>query len=169
MMYMAGYKKKKEGFTLVEVLVYLTILLIASFVAISALSSLRFVLERNRMERALGDTATSILERVVRETRGAESVSTIGVGLLELMYSPTTTRFYQSAGDVMVRTQVGGVTVSEYALDSTRVEISNLTFTAFSTGTTTVVRALFSATVTGVYASTTENFSSAAVLRGSYE
>lgn len=164
----AGYKKKK-GFTLVEVLVYLAILLVASSAAVSVLLSLRFVLERNRVERALADTATSLLERLVREVRDAERVSTIGSGLLELTRSPTTTRFYQSGGDVIVKTEVGGVTVSEYALDSAHTEISNLTFASYTVGTTTMVRAVFAATITGVYASTTENFSTAAVLRGSYE
>ena len=160
---------KKRGFTLVEVLVYLGILLVASSVAVSVLLSLRFVFERNRIERTLGDTATSILERLVREARDAKSISTISSGVLELTHSPTTTRFYQSGEDVMIRTVVGGVAVSDYALDSTRVAISNLTFASYSAGTTTMVRASFSAKVTGAYASTTENFSTAAVLRGSYE
>lgn len=160
---------KKQGFTLIEMLIYIAVLTLATSAAVVTLISLRTVLERNRVERQLTDAATSILERFVREVRGAKGVGISG-GLLQLNQTPTTTSFYLSGSDVKVRTQVGGSVLSDYPLDPPSVVVSNLSFTEYTgTSTSSAVRVSFTLSVTGSRASTTKMFGTTAVARGSYE
>lgn len=162
----------KKGFTLIEMLVYLAILILATTTVVMAFLSLRTLFERNKSERKLSDAATLILERFVREARSAKSATVLASDAVDFDLSPTTTRFYLAGTDIKMRTSVGGTALFDEALDSPSVVVSSLRFTKYSitgTATSTAVHIDLGLVVPGVYASTTKLFQTTAVLRGSYE
>jgi len=164
-----------KGFTLIEMLIYIAVLLSVLGVVITTLLSLRTVFERNIIERRVADAGTSILERITRETRNALAVNPTSVfetpaGILDLDQSPTTTRFYVTSGDVMVRTTIGAES-SDIALDPPSIAVDSLWFTRYTTGTSTstAIRTALTLSVSSRFASTTRVFYTTTVVRGLYE
>lgn len=159
------------GFTLIEVLVYIGVLLLSAIAVVTMFFSLRDVFERNRTERELADAATEILERFGREARYAteiEGTSVLGSspGLLDLDQISTSTRFSLS-GDDLIMEQNGSVVG---ALHPESISVTSLVFTKFeSVSTSTAVRAAVTLSATNRFASTTKTFYTTALLRGSYD
>ena len=159
-----------RGFTLIEILIYISVLVLATTVVVTAFISLRTIFERNRAQRQVADAATAILERIVRETRNSIGISSIATSTLVLNQAPTTTSFYLSNGDMKVNVQGGGWMLYDDSLDSDRVIVSKVLFSQFTnTGTSTAVKVDLELSVTGPYASTTQTFNTTAVVRGTYE
>ena len=167
---MYTHAQKKRGFSLVEVLVYLAVLILVVSVSISTYLSLNTVLLRNKTERTLTNAAHVALERVVRDIRNS---STVNTGLSTLGSSPgvltldsgTTTQFQLSGDSVAV--SVNGTELGP--LTGPNVTVDELIFYRYLGLTTELVRVKLTLSVSTKAASSTRTFYSSAVLRGSYE
>ncbi len=73
-MSLVNRKKNNQGFTLVEALVYFSILLIASVAAVATYLSYSDILRELNARTIITDNAQVVMERVVREVRNAGAV-----------------------------------------------------------------------------------------------
>ena len=160
-----------KGFSLVEMMVYLAIMLLLAGALITTFFSLGTVLERNATERALTRGAQVSFERISRIIRSADTVnlglSTLGtsMGTLALNESATTTRFYISGGNLVI--EVNGVEHGPLTCDS--ITVQNVVFNRYVGSTTEMVRVALTLSAVGRSSSSTQTFYSSAILRGSYE
>lgn len=163
--------KHARGFSLIEMLVYFSILVLVSGASVTAYLSLNTVLVRNATERVLTHAADVSLERMVRDIRGADSVngmaSTLGTtpGVLTLVQGATTTLFSIVGGAVHV--SVNGV--DQGPLTGERVYVDSLTFTEYTGADTDLVRVALQLTASSSASTMTRTFYTSAVMRGSYE
>lgn len=161
----------KRGFSLVEIMVYLSVTTLVAGALVTTFLSLDTVLLRNKTDRALAESARVSLERVVRDTRAAQAVntglSTFGApaGALALTEGATTTRFYV-AGESLVMS-VNGVEIGP--LTSSEVTVQSFVVTRYVASTTEMVRTALTLSASSKAASSTRTFYSSAVLRGTYE
>lgn len=163
--------KSIRGFSLVEVLVYIAVLVLVSVAGVLTYLSLDTMLVRNATERTVSHAAQVALERISREIRSATAVnttlSTLGTspGELTLTTGGATTNF-AVVGDSLILT-VDGSEVGPLTGNSVVVE----EFTAhLYVGTTTdLVRVSLTLSAETKAASTTRTYYTSAVLRGSYE
>ena len=162
---------QKSGMSIIELLVYLSVLVLLAVTAVSAMISLNLVFERNKSERILTDTATTIGERLSRDIRDANQVNTVlstlnaTSSVLVLVNGATTTTYSVSNGALML--DVKGVSLG--ALTPYGTQVKKFSAVRYSTTKSDAVRVTLDLATTGSYASTTETFYIASVLRGSYE
>lgn len=160
-----------SGFSLVEILVYIAVLVLVSLAGVLTYLSLSTTLVRYETERAVGHAAQVTLERMVRDIRGATSInsalSTFGSspGALALVSGATTTEFSLTGGNV--RLAVNGVDIGPLTSDD--VTVDGLLFTQYVGTSTVLVRVALTLSAANEAASTTRTFYESAVLRGSYE
>lgn len=164
--------KLKKGFSLIEMVIYITILV---FMLVIVLQVVLSITRSQRVVRSVRDievSAYSLLERIEREVRGADSVrtasSTLDVSSGHLTLDTTDTEgdarvveIYLSNG--VVRLREDGV--ESGALTQESVRVTGLTFRRFSTSTVEGIRtevALETGTSTYYRA---ENFYSSALIR----
>lgn len=163
--------KNRKGFTLIEVLVYIAVLIIAVLVMVSLFLSLSTVLSRNQVERELSQTAQVTLEKMVRDIRAAATADTTVANQLTLQTigGATTTQFALSGNSVVMN--LNGTNLG--TLTSNTVSVDDLVFTKYETlGAeleTILVRVALTLSVSTKAASTTQTYYTSAVLRGSYE
>lgn len=160
-----------KGFTLIEMLVYISVMLLIAVGLVTTFHSLDTALLKNRDDRALTESATVSLERIGRAIRSADSVntgmSTLGSspGVLTLTEGATTTKFSLVSGNLMLTINskdVGPLTGDD-------VTVNSLTFTYYPGTATDLVRVALTLTRVGDVSTTTRTFYTSAVLRGSYE
>lgn len=163
--------KNRKGFTLIEVLVYIAVLILAVLVMVSLFLSLSTVLSRNQVERELSQTAQVTLEKMVRDIRAAATADTTVANQLTLQTigGATTTQFALSGNSVVMN--LNGTNLG--TLTSNTVSVDDLVFTKYETlGAeleTILVRVALTLSVSTKAASTTQTYYTSAVLRGSYE
>ena len=163
-------RSKRSGYTLMEAVVYVAVLAVFSVIAVNTIIIIVGSSKHVRAERSVNSVAQVAFERIVRDTRTAVSVDTIGSafdahpGALSLNNPDTsTTRFYVENGAIKVRENgvyTGTLTASTTAVD-------NLVFRFINHGTVQAVRVEMTLSDTrdpGV----TRQFADTAVLRGSY-
>lgn len=161
----------QRGFTLVETLVYIGVMVVIASALVTTFLSLSVSLAKSKTDRELTESATLALERISRTLRSADSVdvlgSTFGVspGILELTEGGTTTSFYVS-GDRLVISVNG---TERGSLTSSEVVVEDLTFTHYQGSMTELVRAAITLSIESDTASSTRTFYTSAVVRGSYE
>lgn len=164
-------KHTERGFTLIEILVYLAILVTVSGGALTMLFSLTDNINSGRSERLVTNSATIALERMLSDIRGADLVDTFystfdtNPGALTLIDGASTTAYSVVDGAIVIAKD--GVTVGQ--LTNEQVTVDALRFYHYDNLQTEMVRILM--TLTGVVgdATTTRTFEAASVLRGSYE
>ncbi|HEU4677668.1 MAG TPA: type II secretion system protein [Candidatus Paceibacterota bacterium] len=168
---MTHVSQNKRGFTLIEMLVYVSVMLLIAVGLITTFHSLDTVLLKNRDDRALTESASVALERMGSALRGATIVdtgaSTLGTspGVLTLIAGATTTTFSLSGGRVILSEngeEVGPLTGSDVTVDDLR-------FTHYVGTATELVRVALTLTRVGSVSTSTRTFYSSEVLRGSYE
>lgn len=170
-MYKAKKHTQMHGFSLIEMLVYLAVLVLVATIVVATILSLDTVLLRNRTERTLAHAANVTLERMINDIRVASSVvgaqSTFGSspGTLTVSTGATTTQFSVSGGNVVVA--VNGATLGPLTSDD--VSVNALTFTRFTSTSTELIRIALTLHTESKAASTTRTFYGAAVLRETYE
>lgn len=69
------HASRKKGFTLIEILVYASLLVLLIVLMANAVASLSHIIVEAKTERALRSSAEAALERITREIRFAESVN----------------------------------------------------------------------------------------------
>lgn len=154
-----------------DMIIYLSVLIILTGAAVSAIISLNSVFERNKAERILTNAGTAVVERFARDVRDAKTVNTMlstlaaSSSVLVLTNGATTTTYKVTNGAVAL--DVSGVAYG--ALTPASVQVKNFTIVRYHGATSDLVRLRLDIASTGRYASTTKTFYTAAVLRGSYE
>lgn len=161
----------RRGFTLIEMLVYIAVLVLAVSAMVTLFLSLNTTLARNQVERALTHSAEVTLERMVRDIRAAATADTTVANQLTLQTEGAATTTVFSLSGTQVAYSING---TDYGfLTSDAIQVDNLTFTAYEhIGTeleTTLVRVALTLSVSTRAASSTRTYYTSAVLRGSYE
>lgn len=166
------YNQKPTGFTLVEVLVYLAILVLVSTAAVSVMVSFSGVVSEQRTKARLITTGQTTLERVLRTVKNADAIdalnSTFGVspGALTVLATDGSSKTFSLVGSVVQFTETGSPSV---ALTGDGVHVSNLQFHFYDNGVTELVRMAITMTATSSEQVHTETFYGAMVIRGSYD
>ena len=165
----------KRGFTLIEMIIYISVLTVILVLIVSFIISFGRAYNVLRTTIRINNSAIVSFERVIREIRQANDVdtaaSTLGThpGRLVLTTTdassaPITLEFYINSSELMLRqdgVDVGSLTRSD-------VTVTNLVFRLSDNGTSKAVK--IEMTLESIVASTTKikNFYGSAVLRGSY-
>ena len=166
-----NYGGAKRGFSLIEMLVYIAVLVSVTLAGVLTYLSLSTNLVRYETERAMSHAAQVSLERMVRDIREATSIdlglSTLGTspGVLTLVSGATTTKFSLSSGNVLLTRN--GVDIGPLTNDN--VTVNQLLFRRYSGTSTELIRIALTLSASNKAASTTQTFYSSAVLRGTYE
>lgn len=163
-------KVKRSGYTLMEAVVYIAVLAVFSVIAVNAIIIILGSFRHLRAERTVNTAAGVAFERMVRDTRTAESVTTLqstfdtNPGRLTLVNPDTgTTEFYIENGALKVKES--GVYAGTLTASTTVVD--NLVFRFINHGTVQGVR--MELTLHDIRESTaSRQFADTAVLRGTY-
>jgi len=158
------------GFTLIETVIYITILAVFSVIAVNAIIVILASFKNVRAERAVNTAAYISLERIVRDTRAAsnvaqaQSIFDANPGRLTLTNSDASTReFYMENGELKIKED----DVYTGTLIANTVVVDTLIFRFINHGQVQGVRiemALHDTRTPGVV----KQFSDTAVLRGVY-
>ena len=160
-----------RGFSLVEVLVYLGILILVVIVSIEMFISFDLVLMRNAAERELTTSASVSLERMLRDFRAADIIdltpSTFDVspGTLTLVQGTTTIAYTLSGGNLLV--SVNGLVPIPLTGDT--ITVDSLVFSRYAENGLELVRVALTLSTHSKIASSTRTFYTSGVLRGAYE
>ncbi len=164
----------KQGYTLVEAIIYIAILAVLAVTFVNLLFTMTQSYTKFRLERDIVSSASLGLERMVRETRQAKSLdpaSILGNNPGRLLLNTTddvgvaTTRdFYLFLGTLMVK-EGSGQAASTTAKN---VTVDNLVFRQINTANSSAVKIEMTLTAKRGATARTEKFYSTAVLRGSY-
>jgi len=130
------YSETKRGFSLIEMLIYIAILIVLSSIVVAVVLSLASTFDNMRASRATGAAAISSMERIARDIRNSDSVvsaeSTLGAhpGRLTLLRNLSgggteKTEFYLN--NSVLRVRLDGV--DEGALTPPKVTVESLVFT----------------------------------------
>ena len=135
--------KNKNGFTLLEILIYASLLVLLIVLMANAVASLSHLISDAKTERALRSSAEAAMERIAREIRfaettGAASVFDANPGTLALT---SIDPFTEAAQTITISVSSGRVTLQKDAnpveyLTSDNVSVSNLTFRHITNGST---------------------------------
>lgn len=160
-----------QGFTLVEVIVYIVVFTIVSVGSVAVLFSLQEMVYEHRTNQVMTRNAANVFERMLFDIRGAESVnvgaSTLGSdpGSLMLVDGATTTEYTLSGGALLVA--VNGGTANPITGD--RVTVTNLQFDHYDNTVSEAVRVSITFQADWGTVSTTRSFTNSSVLLSSYE
>jgi len=166
-------KKIKKGFTLIEMLVYISIMTVITLVLTQ---SLTVVLKSNRAsfsDSNLRNSAYSAMEIMIREIRLSQSIASCSGSLLQLNQvdssgNPRVVRFSTST-DQALNYYVGSTTPAYVGpLTSSGTKVLNLTFTPITTASSVAVRIQMQLSTSINGQTGNEWFYSTVVLRGSY-
>lgn len=163
--------RTQRGFSLIEMLVYLSLLIVITAVGISTILSFSDTFTRYQAEKQLTLQVRGALERMVADIRNATAVdvaaSALGTspGTLELLAVGTAQTYTLTDGAVTVAVDGGTPSV----LTGAGVTVDGLTFTHYESVSTELVRVAVTATASAGEVTVTETFYTSAVLRGSYE
>jgi type II secretory pathway pseudopilin PulG len=135
-----------QGFSLVEMLVYVSVLTIILLFVVSTLMSFTTSYRTLAALRATDHAAVDAMERMTRTIRGATAITALessfatNSGVLTLVSTSgnnsTTTKFYLDSGTL--KQNVNGVYYGP--LTASNAEVTNLTFYLLSTTTTSAIR-----------------------------
>jgi Tfp pilus assembly protein PilW len=166
------------GFTLVETIFYLTFLLILLAVVIMLVLSLARTYQTIQSTKNLESSAVFSMERMTREIRNATSVDTLHsvlatstAGVLALNTTddsgnPQTVKFYLAPSTGALSVDSKGIYVGPLTLSG--VTVNELEFQLSTSTNSQAVKIDLGLTSVVGSASTTTNFYSTIVLRGSY-
>lgn len=166
-----------RGFTLVEMVIYVTLFALISVLAINATITVMKAFYTLRVEQSINQSATTALERMSREIRNAYGVDTVNStldaspGHLTLLTTDdanalTTTEFYVTAGN-QIGMKVGGV--DQGLLVSKTITATNLVFTLLTNANSKAVRVQMTLRDSRSTSPKTVNFYDTIVLRGSIQ
>jgi hypothetical protein len=154
-------------------LVYISILVLVSFAAVTLMLSMRSLFDSYRSDQKLNDAAKLAMDRIIFAVRDADIIDTTDPDLvlvdtpghLTLLRGSTTTEFYVASGTLMVSensAKVGPLTGSDVTVDELR-------FIKYDNAVTEAIRIKMILSVVFNGATTTATFYDGAVLRGTYD
>lgn len=162
----------QKGFSLVEMIIYVSILSLVMFVVVNTFISFGGTYREVRMHRAIDTSALTSLERMTRDVRGATNIvinqstlgSTPGVLVLNAVDGAvsTTTRFYVDDG--VLKVDVNSVYSGPLTL--TQTSVTSLSFNRLVSTSSEAVK--IDMTLQYVYGSTTKtkNYHTTVILKG---
>lgn len=166
---------RHSGFTLVEMVIYVGFLGVMSVLAINSLTTMTNGYIQLRISRDLNSSATAVLERVTRNIHEAYQVdvanSTLGTnpGRLTLLtqdFAGATTTIEFFVANNILRVKEGGVDIG--ALHSSSTAMTNFIVRSISSTNSAAIKVDITMDATRGHASSTRNFFTTTVLRGSY-
>lgn len=162
----------QSGFTLVEILVYLAILMMTVVASITLMLSLRELLAAQRAEHLMLATAHSALDRIVYEIRQSDELdvveSTIETASSVLVLN-------QGSTEIDIRLEGGGLVLRRNDVVVGTITPDDVTVTDFvvyhhdDSAAAEMVRVMITASASIADSTVTETLYGGAVLRGSYE
>ncbi len=171
--------KKQKGFMLVEMIVYMTIMVVIMLAIVNVIILIAESNKYSSIETNIKNSAISGMEEMTREIRNAVSIddvqsdfdsTTDGILFLNTLDQDgnnKTIKFYLQ--DKILKEDIGGVATSTTGILTTKdVEILSMTFKKIDTINSKAVKIemIFSGSDRGLIKN--ENFYSTIVLRGSY-
>lgn len=164
------YSNIQRGFSLLEMLIYISILTITAVIVVDILLSTAKSYNSFKISRSINSTVSTSLERMTREIRAADDVLLIGStfdthpGRLTLQIASTTSEFYLD-GNVL-KIKEGGIDAG--SLTSSKLSVDNLVFRLLDNGVSKAVRIEMTLLGTERNITKAKTFYSFAVLRNSY-
>lgn len=168
---MIRHRLQRRGFSLVEVLIYVAVVVSISIAGVLTYLSLHTTLLRHATERTVNHAAQVALERLSRELHTATGVNTVESTLgsessvLALDAGATTTTFSVDGNALMLARD--GTTLGP--LTGADVTVRSFTANRYLGTSTEMVRIALTLSAETQAASTTRTYYTSAVLRGSYE
>lgn len=163
-------RKETKGFTLIEILVYMALLVLICAATITLLVSMSDSLKHQKARQLVTRNATPVLERFLSDIRSAGDVDQLAStletspGAITLVHGATRTTY--SVVDGIAEIAVNGTTAS---ITDATVTVGQLRFYVYENANTEFVRILLTLSATAGDVTYTETFITGAVLRGSYE
>lgn len=164
--------QQNKGFTLVEMIIYIAVIGLMFSVTTNTIVSFTQSYRHLSVLRSLDRSAITILERMTRDIRNANSINTgqsvfvTNPGILSVVHTSgslsTTTRYYTQSGQM--RLDVNGAYVGPLTLNNATV--SNLVFQQM-TGTSTAIRIDLTLQATSGGVTRTKPFHATVILKGS--
>ena len=164
-------KRSSTGFSLVEMLVYISVLVIVVGASIQILFLLDDRILMQQANQRLVRSSEATFEHILDSVRNADDIDAtystfvVNPGVLVLTEGATTTEYERVNNQVQV--SVNGV--SQGSLTDENVVVNELRFFSYDNGTTKLVRAKLTLTAIAGEVSVTKTFNTSATLRGSYE
>lgn len=169
----------QKGFTLVESMIYLAILVFLLVGVVNAVITLTSMYRKVRVVKSVESSAVVLMDRIIRETRNATSIysaqtswnisnGSLALNTTDSAGSASIIRFYIATSTARAMLEENGVNLGP--LTDSNVRVSSLVFRSYSTTTSSAVKiemTLESASTSPLYVS--RNFYGTAVLRGSYQ
>jgi prepilin-type N-terminal cleavage/methylation domain-containing protein len=166
------HKKTSNGFSLIEMLIYVSILAIVLLLVVQTALSFTGSFRNLQVLRAVDRSAYNSLERMTRDIRNADAVnltqSYLGAspGILVLTQTSgsnsTTTRFYVQ--NQVINVDVNGISIGPLMV--ARTAVTSLVFTQIA-GTSTAVKIDMTLTASSGPVIRTKSFHSTVILKGS--
>ena len=139
-------RNKKSGYTLVEMVIYMTIMSVVFLLIVNTVLTFTKSYKDIYVLRIVDGSAVDSMERISRDIRGASSVdvpnSTLGSspGVLTIVSSnngiSTTTKYYLDSG--VLKMDINGAYYGP--LTGRGVSVSNLVFTKLDSGISTAIK-----------------------------
>ena len=132
----------KKGYSLVEFVIYITIIAIIAFTVTSTLLSFSKSYRTILALRYSEFSGTTAMERLTRDLRMAVSVDTLNStlgsspGVLTIVSSATTTKFYVQNG--VLKVNINGLYFGPLTLSN--VTVTNLVFNLLNNGTSEAIK-----------------------------
>lgn len=165
-------KNRITGFTLIEALIYVALLVIISVGAVTFLFSLEDLFQQHRSEQALFVAGTHTMERILAELRTGETVDLLSSviastteGVLAIDNGSKVTTFDWEGDEIEVT--VDGV--SEGSLSGSTVAVEQFTVYHYPMAVGEMVRVKLTLSSTIGDYSATSTFYGGADIRGSYD
>ncbi len=161
-----SFKNKKEGYSLLEMLIYLTLLTVIFIVVINTVLSYTGSYRNLAALRAAEHTGIDAMERMTRDIRKAVTANTSIAGQLTLTETTsgisTTTRFYVQNN--VLKVDINGVYSGPLSVSNSTV--SSLTFATATSTNSTIVK--IDMTVNGISGPVTKTklYHSTIILKG---
>ncbi len=161
-------KNKKAGFSLIEVIFYISIFIVLSIVVINALIIMTKAFRENIIQSDVVRSA-SIMERIEREIKQATSVASVSPTVLRLNTTDEAgaakiVQFSGSGTDLVL--SENDVTTGN--LNLPHINVQNLSFIQITTANSRAVKVYFEVSSDRDTQSRVTKFYNTAVLRGSY-
>ncbi len=165
---MKNFSKTKSGFTVLEMLFYISIFVILSLAVINALITMTKAFRENTIQADIISSG-AVMERITREIKQADSVSSISSSLLRLNTTDEaavakTVQFSLSGANIVL--VENDVTTGN--LNSPNTSVSSLVFTQITTAQGIAIKVSLSVTSLRDAQARVYDFYDTVVMRGSY-
>lgn len=168
-------KNSKSGYSIVEILIYIAVFTVLTTVVMNAFIVLTSFYAQNRTHHDLLENGNSVMERMSREIRNADSIrtstSTFGTspGVLDLEnYVDVTTSTYVKFSTTNGELNLSVNNTNLGNLLSSNVQVTSLVFRKITTTNSTAVKIEMTLRDTKDQTSLAENFYDTIILRGGY-